>query len=91
MDAARPNGKRFCDEMLKPQKRPKLSLPLLIVARQYKEKVAAAEKYRIKLVAEALGRSPDRAHALTMLNCLAREFGMEPFDRHEIDQVATAD
>ena len=35
-------SKRFHDDMLKPKKRPRLGLPILVAAHDYKKKAAAA-------------------------------------------------
>ncbi|MFL5328735.1 MAG: hypothetical protein ACJ8C4_07450 [Gemmataceae bacterium] len=81
----RSSGKRFHDDMLKPKKRPRLSLPVLVAARDYKKKIAAAVLARRELVAEVVKRTDGRVAALETLRLIAEEFGLSPFSDSDID------
>ena len=84
-------SKRFHDDMLKPKKRPRLGLPILVAARDYKKKAIAAVEARRELVAEVLRRTEDRVTALETLQLVAKEFGLPDFTDSEIDLLGLGD
>jgi len=85
-DELRRFAKRFQDRMTfaSPPPKPRLGLPLIETARDYRAAFEAAEAARRKLAAAAVRRSPDRADALEALNYLAQSFGLPPFTEDDV-------
>lgn len=74
----------------KPPQKPKIGLPLITAARNYKEAFDAAEAARRQMAAEAQKRCPDRKTALAALSHLAESFGLPPFTEDDIDRAGGA-
>jgi hypothetical protein len=68
----------------RPRQRPKLGLPLLKAARQYRDALDGSASDRRDLIAAALGRCGSAAAALHALNELAASFGLPAFDEAEL-------
>ena len=75
---------RACDLAARPKQAPKLGLPLLKAARQYRESLDAADSFRRDLIAAALNRSGDPETALAALNHLADCFQIPPFTEDDL-------